>query len=62
MRPYPQNLTIQTTMLTTFSDMHRPVAGGGGGGGGGVGGVPIPPSEINDIHNTNYLIQELKAS
>ena len=31
----------------------RPVAGGGG-----VGGVPTPPSEINDIHSTNYLIQE----
>ena len=25
---------------------------------GGVGGVPTPPSGINDIHNTNYLIQE----
>ena len=32
--------------------------GGGGGGGGGVGGVPTPPSGIDDIHNTNYLIQE----
>ena len=30
----------------------RPVARGG------VGGVPTPPSGINDIHNFNYLIQE----
>ena len=37
----------------------RPIArGGGGGGGGGVGGVPTPLSEINEIHNTKYLIQE----
>ena len=28
------------------------------GGGGGVGGVTTPPSGINDIHNTNYIIQE----
>ena len=28
------------------------------GGGGDVGGVPTPPSGINDIHNFNYLIQE----
>ena len=32
--------------------VHRPVARGG------VGGVPTPPSGINDIHNFNYLIQE----
>ena len=25
---------------------------------GGCRGVPTPPSEINNIHNTNYLIQE----
>ena len=31
---------------------NRPVARGG------VGGVPTPPSGINDIHNFNYLIQE----
>ena len=34
----------------------RPIAGRGGGGG-GVEGVPTPPG-INDIHYTNYLIQE----
>ena len=36
----------------------RSQGGGGGGGGGGVGGVVTPPSGINDIHNSNYLIQE----
>ena len=46
------NVVIMEALPPHQRRLFRPVARGG------VGGVPTPPSGINDIHNFNYLIQE----
>ena len=48
----PLSLRIKAQLYFSVNFLIRPVARGG------VGGVPTPPSGINDIHNFNYLIQE----
>ena len=48
-------LTLELTIEHNYNPLItelRPVATEG------VGGVATPPSGINDIHNTNYLIQD----
>ena len=47
---YRNSITRETTAaMGAAVAVYRP---------GGVGGVPTPPSGINDIHNFNYIIQE----
>ena len=45
---------LRTTMLH-YIDLDTQARSQGGGG---AGGVPTPPSGINDIHNFNCLMQE----